>query len=190
MLSAAELKIEAAPQSACDAMQGLTNNQPVSEVRPMADANSLTRTVTFLYQDCRVCGAKHAPHYKASGGQFCVSCHKAYQREYRRRMEKGVQQINKDKKYALKKRYGISAKDFDSLGARQGWACAVCGVKFDVSQRATRPNVDHCHSTNFVRGLLCNGCNRALGFIGDDPQVARNLAAYLEGSISELEKRA
>lgn len=144
----------------------------------MADSNSIA--VVFDYQDCRVCGAKHAPHYKASSGQRCVTCHKTYQREYRRRVEKGVRLVNKDKKYAMKKRYGITAQDFDAMGKRQGWACASCGVRFDLSQRALGPNIDHCHKTGVVRGLLCNGCNRALGFINDNPATARKLADYLE----------
>ena len=52
--------------------------------------------------------------------------------------------------------------------------CDVCGE--------TRGMIvfDHCHRTNHFRGWLCNGCNRALGFVDDDPHRLRMLAAYLE----------
>jgi hypothetical protein len=39
---------------------------------------------------------------------------------------------------------------------------------------------DHCHRTLNFRGWLCNGCNRALGFVNDDAPRLRMLAAYVE----------
>lgn len=45
----------------------------------------------------------------------------------------------------------------------QAGLCQVCNLKLgeDVV-------VDHCHDTGKVRGLLHNGCNLALGMLGDD----------------------
>jgi len=59
--------------------------------------------------------------------------------------------------------------------------CDVCG-----STAAIRGNgglhVDHDHDTGKVRGVLCNGCNLALGYVKDDPKILRGLIAYLERS--------
>jgi hypothetical protein len=52
--------------------------------------------------------------------------------------------------------------------------CDVCGGNRGMIV------FDHCHRTNHFRGWLCNGCNRALGFVDDDPQRLRMLAAYLD----------
>lgn len=41
---------------------------------------------------------------------------------------------------------------------------------------------DHDHSTGHMRGVLCRGCNLALGHALDDPAVLRRLAAYAEGA--------
>lgn len=41
--------------------------------------------------------------------------------------------------------------------------CAICGTAPDHSL-----NVDHCHQTQQVRGLLCRACNLALGLFQDD----------------------
>ena len=40
--------------------------------------------------------------------------------------------------------------------------------------------VDHDHKTNKIRGLLCNSCNRGLGYFRDDIRMVRKAAKYLE----------
>lgn len=39
---------------------------------------------------------------------------------------------------------------------------------------------DHCHATNSFRGWPCNHCNVILGLAGDNPDLLRELADYLE----------
>ncbi len=83
----------------------------------------------------------------------------------------------------LKKHYGITLADWEAMYLAQGGVCAVCkATETDKSSRYANLAVDHCHTTGKVRGLLCNACNRAIGFLRDDPQIARALAAYLEGA--------
>ena len=68
----------------------------------------------------------------------------------------------------LKGRYGITQKDFDGIMQMQNGVCAVCGEP--PSKHNTRAHwnnklcVDHDHTTNRVRGLLCNDCNLAVGY--------------------------
>jgi hypothetical protein len=74
-------------------------------------------------------------------------------------------------------RYGLSQADYDAMLARQGGVCAICRKK------SNRPlQVDHCHKTGKVRGLLCLNCNTALGRFHDDPDLMRAAIAYLEAS--------
>lgn len=61
---------------------------------------------------------------------------------------------------------------------RQGGRCANLGC------RTTDPGpkgwqTDHDHVTGKVRGELCGGCNKALGFIHDDEFRAEGLADYV-----------
>jgi hypothetical protein len=42
--------------------------------------------------------------------------------------------------------------------------------------------VDHCHTGGHVRGIICNECNRGLGYFRDSPNALRNAASYLEES--------
>ena len=52
--------------------------------------------------------------------------------------------------------------------------CAICREVPDSSLC-----IDHDHATGKVRGLLCTGCNLALGLMRDDPATLRRAVAYL-----------
>lgn len=71
----------------------------------------------------------------------------------------------------LKQLYGITLADFELLVEAQGGGCAVCGA---VDQLV----VDHHHLSGRVRGVLCGFCNRALGYIREDPEFAAALLLY------------
>lgn len=71
-------------------------------------------------------------------------------------------------------RYGIDYDDYRRLYEGQGGLCAVCRIRAAV-------DVDHCHETGRVRGLVCRGCNVGMGQFRDDPNLIRVAADYLEG---------
>lgn len=71
-------------------------------------------------------------------------------------------------------RYGLSPEDFEAMHRRQGGRCAICASEGQLV-------VDHCHTTEAIRGLLCNKCNTALGLFRDDPANLIAAAAYLRG---------
>lgn len=61
---------------------------------------------------------------------------------------------------------------------RQGGCCANPGCR-TTNPGAKGWQTDHDHETGKVRGELCGGCNKALGFINDDEKRADGLADYL-----------
>lgn len=76
--------------------------------------------------------------------------------------------------YGRSRRYGLG---FDELAELDKGACEVCDVTENL-------HVDHDHETGEVRGLLCQGCNTALGAVKDDLRRLVRLAAYLERNQS------
>jgi hypothetical protein len=40
--------------------------------------------------------------------------------------------------------------------------------------------VDHDHNTGKIRALLCDRCNRGIGYFNEDPALIRESADYLE----------
>jgi hypothetical protein len=73
-------------------------------------------------------------------------------------------------------RFGYSADYYDTLLRRQNGRCAICD---QLPKPGTHLHVDHDHKHGPIRGLLCKGCNIALGELEDDPARAEAAAAYL-----------
>ena len=47
-------------------------------------------------------------------------------------------------------------------------------------ERQNKPNIDHCHKTNKIRGLLCHHCNIGLGNFNDNVVNLQLAIKYLE----------
>jgi hypothetical protein len=76
--------------------------------------------------------------------------------------------------YRIKYKYGITREEYEKMILDQNGLCGVCGVLMRV------PNVDHCHETGKVRGLLCVHCNSGLGSFSDDVNIMRQAIKYLD----------
>lgn len=72
------------------------------------------------------------------------------------------------------RKYGISPETFENKLALQKGYCEIC------NRPMVDPCVDHDHSTNEVRDLLCRDCNGALGLLHDDIDAAQKLVVYLK----------
>jgi hypothetical protein len=83
----------------------------------------------------------------------------------------------RDRELWLKNHFGITLADYDAMLERQGGGCAICGCR--RSKNGKRLAVDHCHVTGDVRGLLCDNCNRGLGYFGDNSERLTKAAEYL-----------
>lgn len=78
----------------------------------------------------------------------------------------------------IRRQYGISMQEFDELLQMQNNSCAICNKSIEALRR--RMNIDHCHDTNKVRGILCTGCNTGLGHLGDNIEGLEKAIQYLK----------
>lgn len=81
----------------------------------------------------------------------------------------------------LKHHYELTKRGFEDLLLKQGGKCAICFCTFNYSSLRGRVavTVDHCHKSGAVRGLLCGGCNLALGIFKDSEALLIQAAEYL-----------
>lgn len=155
---------------------------------------------------CFKCGAEHDLKQK---GSYCLVCRRIYgatwrnkhrnkineaariwrqanksslkaaQQKYRRKHAEKLRIKRKERKYSrdfhLRKNYGISEEQYCQMVVNQGGLCLLCQKK-----RKRRLDVDHDHNTSEVRGLLCQNCNRLLGWANDDTDVLERAIQYLK----------
>lgn len=124
----------------------------------------------------------------------CKLCCSLYHKEQRRNFPERILSLNlksvlkyqarhpgkikiQARKRSLERRYGLSLSDFEMLSNHQAGKCAICEM-FPSSGRLV---VDHCHTTNVVRGLLCNTCNIGLGAFKESLFNLSKAAEYLKG---------
>jgi hypothetical protein len=78
----------------------------------------------------------------------------------------------------MRKRYGITIREYEQLYIKQKGTCAICHQKCSTGMNLA---VDHCHDTKEVRGLLCTNCNTAIGSLKHDTGLLTNAIHYLGG---------
>jgi Autographiviridae endonuclease VII len=81
------------------------------------------------------------------------------------------------RKYHLKAKYGITEEEYIALFKKQNRRCAIC--KSSSPNHFRGWNIDHCHKTGRVRGVLCHHCNLLLGNAKDSANILQAAQSYL-----------
>jgi len=79
----------------------------------------------------------------------------------------------------LRFKFGITLEKYKEILDRQKGLCAICQKEYKPRKNRSLA-VDHSHHTGKIRGLLCNVCNRGLGYFRDDISVLENAISYLK----------
>jgi hypothetical protein len=118
---------------------------------------------------------------------------KEYQRAYRqahkerlakyfsthdKKRDKTPERQRQHRNRRLIRQYGISLEEYDRILAEQSHGCAICS-KPPKEAYAKVLHVDHCHTTNAIRGLLCDNCNHLLGNAKDNVSILIRAIEYL-----------
>lgn len=87
------------------------------------------------------------------------------------------------------KEFGITPFDYWRMYEKQDGKCKICHQPetsvHAFSGKTKDLAIDHCHRTNKVRGLLCSGCNTAIGLLRENVQTLRSAIAYLSSNLGE-----
>jgi len=71
--------------------------------------------------------------------------------------------------------YELTIPEYEAMKAAAGGRCQACG-----DLEGDRPlQIDHCHSSGAVRGLICNKCNCALAHAKDSVSRLQGCIEYL-----------
>lgn len=116
----------------------------------------------------------------------CKSCRQIYRQEHHKdkrihtarlkRQEDPERHQNHCRKTIYAQRYGLTLEQFEILFKQQRGLCAICEKPEPPIRRLA---VDHSHTTGVVRGLLCNKCNRGLGYFKDSCDLLSKAVIYL-----------
>jgi Recombination endonuclease VII len=145
------------------------------ETKPLSEFNKDKRRKDCLTYHCKKCVSYYG---KTRNG--------VVDRKHINELGQIWKKKNPDKVRAqwVKQMFGLSYTEYLSLYEKQHASCAICktplllyGSKDDTDKIA---NVDHCHTTGKVRGLLCRKCNTALGLFNDNITAIKMAAEYLE----------
>lgn len=116
-------------------------------------------------------GGLHLKH------SFCKVCEASKQKARREKLkEENYEKYCLDiQDRMLKQNYKISLEEYQEMLAEQEYVCAICGETCSKNLA-----VDHNHVTGKIRGLLCQRCNRGLGFFADSTHKLQNAIKYLK----------
>lgn len=95
-----------------------------------------------------------------------------------------LSEVDRKRSYNLRNKYGMTIEDYEGYWFAQAGKCFICrkNMKRPELRRGQGLDVvavDHCHETGKVRALLCNACNKGLGFFKDDPMLLKRASEYV-----------
>lgn len=132
----------------------------------------------LCHYDHRFGDTEYSVRYRKNGG--CVTCHKEKTKET---LQKSDRHLNITRNSYMKKTYGLTLEEYQTMYNRQDGLCAICGLS---ETRKTKYgfikllHIDHDHKTGKIRALLCGNCNGGLGLFKDSIQYMENAINYIK----------
>lgn len=96
----------------------------------------------------------------------CKVCHNSWSKSYAHKNPERIRAAQR------KHRYGMPPSEFNQLFTAQSGRCAICGSPSAL-------DVDHCHRSGKIRGLLCRQCNQAIGLFRESTKLLESAKRYL-----------
>ncbi len=130
------------------------SEKPVSDFYTRKD-----RYVTKPRSECKTCWSSKTKSYTAANQEKMARAHKLKN---------------------IRRKYGISADEYDAMMRKQEFKCAICSTAFSGTTGPLSPCVDHNKITGKNRDLLCRHCNFAIGLAGENVSVLHRMINYID----------
>lgn len=128
---------------------------------------------------------------------YCRDCERAYHRQRGKTMTPEQRRVHNERvrqwaksprgsrlQYAkqIKRLYGLTMEQYETMLDQQGQVCAICHKPETrvLRGKVARLCVDHDHTDGHVRALVCHRCNRTVELLEENPDLARQMMAYLQ----------
>lgn len=134
-----------------------------------SEFNRHARSADGLQSWCRSCSTEYTKRWSKDNPARRNAASRA---RYRRNPAKHIEYA---RRHIIRRQYGLTLDEYRAIIAR---GCAICGKHGKTGPGGLA--LDHCHATGKVRDALCANCNNGLGRFGDDPDLLRAAADYLE----------
>ena len=134
------------------------------------------------YKQCSLCNETKPlkeftgkTRYKTKAGEercttspYCRACLKVFRDRWK----------EKNPAWWIKQRYKISIEEATYWYEKSMESCEICGYKWIEGD--DRLCIDHDHSTEKVRGVLCKHCNYVLGHSREDKTILEKTIKYIK----------
>jgi hypothetical protein len=140
-----------------------------------------TKNGSYKYRVVCDCGTKKIVAYSAMtrGNTKSCGCQQYPKGELSANWKHGRSRSKEyDLEYQMRKNYGIGFFEYDAMFEKQNGLCAICDAP-PPNHHKKRLNIDHCHTSGRIRGLLCDACNRGIGLLKDSPDLMLKAISYL-----------
>lgn len=142
-----------------------------------------TEDSVIICTKCKI--QKTFQEYNPSGLRFKYPLCKNCLRERSRISD--IKRAPKNRERGLLRNFGITLTQFNDILIAQNNLCGICKLPETKKGRkgGTQPlSVDHCHSTNAIRGLLCQKCNTGIGMFDDCTDKLNSAINWIKKSSS------
>ena len=153
---------------------GLGTTSLGARFRTVEIISSYRSVASTRTDNCSKCGALKVR--SSSGKSRCYECQRRRDTAYYR--QSAVRRMQLRDRH-LKRKYGTSVRELEALPRRQDGRCAICRRPWRSCKSAKRVRVDHDHESGRIRGLLCNGCNTAIGLFEEHLDWLSGAIVYL-----------
>lgn len=139
--------------------------------------------------DCLECGPEVPLYMNGKRGWRCKAALQAYQRERNKTRPKRPYDPEKARDVRLKRFYGLTTEQWETMFDSQGRRCAICGTEnpgvhdywaTDHDRRCC-PGRTSCGVC--VRGILCSNCNVGIGHLQESCRILAAACEYLSKQV-------